>query len=145
MKRLFTLFSLLILSNFAFSQVLLNDDLGAYTTGTSLSGQGTWNNNISTVGGGGSCGATASACSYVVIPSTNMTYSGYSAGSGKALGLNGFSTGDNPGRTPLLMLQQLLRLLKYFRYMRVVLVLVRDWQLYISEVELEVVYLQHIN
>jgi hypothetical protein len=98
MKKFLTLL-FVTLTIIARGQVLLDDDLSAYTNNAKIDGQAPWTSSSSTIGGGGNCSSNLpSACSFVISPATALSYAGYSAGSGRAIGINGFSGGDNPGR-----------------------------------------------
>jgi Secretion system C-terminal sorting domain/Fibronectin type III domain len=85
MKRLFTflVFSLLTFSALK-SQIIISDDLSIRNL-AQLSGQGSWTNSSSGVGGGTCAGA---GCTNIPVVTSTLSYPGYSGGSGKAASMS---------------------------------------------------------
>ena len=69
---------LLSISIFAFgltnAQNIFQDNFGTYTTGTQLSGQGSWTNNSSLIGGGGSATAGGFNAKIIASPISYLNY-----------------------------------------------------------------------
>lgn len=76
MKKIYTL-ALVAIFGLSQAQTLFSDDLGSYTAGALLSGQGTWTNNSGTFGGGTCAG---SGCTNTQVANAALSYTNYIAG-----------------------------------------------------------------
>jgi len=76
MKKTLLLLTLLF-CGITHSQNVFREYFNTYTAGTQLSGQGTWINNSSSVGGLGAC--AGAICSNAQVLATSMSYNGYGA------------------------------------------------------------------
>ncbi|WP_293889818.1 T9SS type A sorting domain-containing protein [Flavobacterium sp.] len=74
MKKVLLIISLFFFG-FSQSQNIFRDYFNTYTTGTQLSGQGTWTNNSSNPGGLGNC--TGAICTNAQVLSTAISYNQY--------------------------------------------------------------------
>lgn len=74
MKKIILLLSFLTVS-LTNAQNIFQDNFATYTTGTQLSGQGTWSNNSSLPGGGGTC--TGFGCLNSRVIATPISYLNY--------------------------------------------------------------------
>jgi hypothetical protein len=65
----------LLAFGFTQAQVVLQDDFSNYVTTQSLSGQGTWTNSTSNIGGGGACAGLT--CSNTKVQTNVISYANY--------------------------------------------------------------------
>lgn len=72
---------LLIVTLFTFgisnSQNLFKDDFASFTVATNLSGQGSWTNNSSLIGGGGACAGPVGLCANSKVVANAISYPAY--------------------------------------------------------------------